>query len=158
MTLNLHTLSTKPGSRMTRRRVGRGNGSRGTTAGRGTKGQRSRTGGKRGLIRRSLRSLMERASKTRGFTSRGQKFAVLNLSDLERFFSANEIVSPSTLREKNVLPAGSENIKILGNGSLKKPLTVRVQAVSVSAKTAIEKAGGTVVRIGRPMAPKKKED
>ena len=148
MSLALHNLTPKSNSRKRRRRLGRGNGSRGTTAGRGTKGQRSRTGGTRGIIRRSMRSIMERVAKQRGFTSRHGKYAVVNLAELERVFMVNEVVSAESLHTKNVIRVAVDGVKILGTGSLSKALTVRAHAVSESAKAAIEKAGGTVVLLG----------
>ncbi|MBI5404922.1 MAG: 50S ribosomal protein L15 [Candidatus Kerfeldbacteria bacterium] len=157
--LSLHSISPNPKARKNRRRVGRGNGSRGTTAGRGTKGQRSRTGGTRGIIRRSMRSLMERVAKQRGFTSRHAKYTPVNLMDLERVFSNQDVVTPATLQAKQLVTHIGDGVKVLGSGKLSKSLTVRVHAVSATAKAAIEQAGGQVVLLGqRPASPGKKEN
>lgn len=147
MSLTLHQLTPNRGSRTRRRRVGRGNASRGTYSGRGMKGQRSRTGGKRGLIRRSLRALLERVPKQRGFVSRHAKFAVINLDDLDRSFAASDVVTPVKLQEKNLIRSAYSGVKLLGLGSLRKQLTVHVHACSGTAKTAVEAAGGRVVML-----------
>lgn len=151
--LTLHHLTSIPGARRRRRRVGRGNASRGTYSGRGAKGQRSRTGGRRGLIRRSMKSLLERVPKQRGFSSRHAKYAVVNLADLERTFSANAEVTPQALERHRLIATTHDGVKVLGGGSLTKALTVRVQACSASAKAAIEQAGGSVVKLGRSVPP-----
>ncbi|MFH0828619.1 MAG: 50S ribosomal protein L15 [Candidatus Kerfeldbacteria bacterium] len=145
MPLSLHTLTAKPGSRRQRRRVGRGNGSRGSYSGRGAKGQRSRTGGRRGLIRRSLRSLMERVPKQRGFKAQAEKCAIVSVSNLERTCMANETVTPASLIEKHLIETPGRGIKVLGGSALTKPITVYAHAFSRSAKESIEKAGGKAV-------------
>ncbi len=154
--LTLHTLSTAPGSRPRRRRVGRGNGSRGTTSGRGTKGQRSRTGGTRGLIRRSMRSLMERVAKNRGFTSLTAKLVPVNVRELELHFSDGATIGMAELVHKGLLRSADRGVKILGMGKVTKKLTVRAHAFSATARESIEKAGGKAVIMGFvPAAPKK---
>lgn len=156
--LSLHTLSTVAGSRPRRRRVGRGNGSRGTTSGRGAKGQRSRTGGTRGIIRRSMRSLMERVAKQRGFTSRTLKLVPVNVGDLEVHFDNGATVGQAELVHKGLLRPVDRGVKILGMGTVTKKLTVRAHAFSAAAREAIEKAGGKVVVLGAAApAPEKKE-
>ncbi|MDO8430154.1 MAG: uL15 family ribosomal protein [bacterium] len=111
-------------------RVGRG-GKRGTTSGRGTKGQKSRSGHR---IRPAERDLLIRLPKLRGYRNKSikEKSGVLNLSDL-----AN---SKDTIFNKKNLGL----VKILGGGELKKPITIEGLPVSKSAKIKIEKAGGTV--------------
>ncbi len=154
--LSLHTLSTVSGSRPRRRRVGRGNGSRGTTSGRGSKGQRSRTGGTRGIIRRSMRSLMERVAKKRGFTSRTPKLVVVNISDLERHFSDGATIGMAELMHKGLLRTADRGVKMLGMGTVTKKFTVRAHAFSATARASIEKAGGKVVVVGIVPVPEKK--
>lgn len=147
MPLSLHQLTPSRGARTRRRRVGRGNASRGTYSGRGMKGQRSRTGGKRGLIRRSLRSLLERVPKQRGFVSHHGKLAVVNLDDLERSFTVGDVVTPARLEEKNLIRTGRDGVKLLGIGSLTKRLTVQAHAFSAAARLAVEAAGGQAVML-----------
>jgi len=101
--------------------------------------------------------LMERVAKQRGFTSRHPKMTVVSLAQLSRAFSKGETVTPETLRGKNVITHAAGGVKILGSGDLGQALTVKVHAVSASARTAIEKAGGSVVLIGqRPTQVEKK--
>ncbi len=157
--LALNTLKSSAGSRRQRRRVGRGNASRGTYSGRGAKGQRSRTGGRRGLIRRSLRALMERVPKRRGFRSLHPKYVVVNLALLEKQFKDGEVVTPAALAAKHLVPSRFYGVKILGSGSISRRLTVRAHAFSVAAKAAVEKAGGmaVVLKKPRPVATEKEQ-
>lgn len=145
--LALHTLNAHRGSRHRRRRVGRGNSSRGTYSGRGIKGQRSRTGGRRGLIRRSLKSLLERVPKQRGFRSLHEKFAVVNLRDLQRAFAEGGVVTPERLRQQGLISRTTGGVKVLGSGKIEKALTVRAHKFSASAKAAIEQAGGKALEL-----------
>ncbi|MBI3573234.1 MAG: 50S ribosomal protein L15 [Candidatus Kerfeldbacteria bacterium] len=125
------------------KRVGRGNASgKGTTAGRGTKGQRARTGGRNKLIRRGMKHLIERTPKTRGFRSRRLKLHAVNLIDLQRVFPDGATITTADLHRHNLIPRSFPGAKVLGIGELKKKFTVRVEAFSASAKTAIAKAGG----------------
>lgn len=151
--LSLNTLSAAPHSRKQRRRVGRGNGSRGTYSGRGAKGQRSRTGGTRGIIRRSMRTLMERVAKQRGFTSQVQKLAPVNVRDLERVFASGDTVTLSALVKHGLLKQTDRGAKVLGMGTLTKKLTVQAHGFSASARTAIENAGGKAVLLGQTPKP-----
>ncbi len=129
------------------RQVGRG-GTRGKTAGRGTKGQNARAGHKK---RPEIRDFIKRIPKLRGRgknvnTSIETKAFVLNLADLSSFKSG-DVVSPRTLSAKKMIRnvSGSlPRVKILGMGTVEAKLTVKNCLVSASAKTAIEKAGGSV--------------
>lgn len=130
------------------KRVGRGHGSgRGTYAGRGIKGQRARSGGQGGHQRRALTRLAMRLPKMRGFTSQHKPLAIVNIATLETAFAANDKVSLRALIAKRLVPRTSRGYKVLGTGSLTKPLTVEARAFSASAAKAIGAAGGTVVRL-----------
>src|SRR3989338_2669928 len=122
-------------------RIGRG-GKRGTTAGRGQKGQKSRAGRR---IRPALRDLMIRIPKRRGFKNKSlvAKPHVISLSELEKIPSSE--VTLKTLLEAGIIRKAHAEVKILGNGDVKKFLTVSGVKVSKSAKEKIEKAGGKVV-------------
>lgn len=128
--------------------VGRG-GTRGKTAGRGTKGQNARAGHKK---RPEIRDFIKRIPKLRGHgknlnTSRQDKFVPVNIGDLNKLFKAGETVSPQTLIAAGVIKTVSgvsPKVKILGTGALDKKLSVEKCAVSASAKAAIIKAGGSV--------------
>lgn len=144
--MKLNDLKPTPGSRHRRRRVGRGEGSGpGKTSGRGHKGQKARSGASiRPGFEGGQMPLMRRLPK-KGFnnTRFKTKYAVINVSDLERKFSDGDTVDEATLREKDLVKGAFDGIKILANGDLSKKLTVSVDKVSGSAREKIEKAGGS---------------
>jgi large subunit ribosomal protein L15 len=149
--MNLSDLRPAPGSRKTARRVGRGHGSgRGKTAGRGTKGQKARTGGQ---IHRAFNGGQTRLSKRLPFL-RGlgnsnapfrDEYAIINIADLD-LFEAGAQVTPDALVAHDLISAaeGRGLLKILGDGELDRALTVRAHKFSASARTKIEAAGGSV--------------
>jgi len=140
--ISFHTLHPASGSRHPRRRVGRG-GKRGTTSGRGTKGQRARSGGKKGLAYLGMRHIILQTPQRKGHANMPrEKFTVVNLEELERHFVSGDTVTPHALLKKGILREITKGVKILGQGSITKVLTVRACAFSASAKEAIEKAGG----------------
>ncbi|MDP3487601.1 MAG: 50S ribosomal protein L15 [Bacillota bacterium] len=141
--MKLHNLQPAEGSRQTRKRVGRGAGSGlGKTAGRGTKGQWSRTGGGvRPGFEGGQMPLYRRLPK-RGFTSRFKTyFALVQVQDLE-VFSAGSVVELSSLQQVGLVNNPLDGVKILGSGELTKALTVRATAFSKSAAEKITAAGG----------------
>jgi large subunit ribosomal protein L15 len=130
-------------------RVGRG-GKRGTTSGRGQKGQKSRSGHS---IRPAQRDLIQRLPKLRGFAHKptSAPVAVINVSKLESIFKKfasgkhNILVNKEALREAGFIGKNFHgNVKILSKGEITIPLTVQKLKVSASAKAKIEKAGGKV--------------
>lgn len=142
--MKLHELKPAEGSRKERNRVGRGIGSgNGKTAGKGHKGQNARSGGGvRPGFEGGQNPLFRRLPK-RGFTNINRKeFAIVNLDALNRFEDGAE-VTPALLLETGVVSSEKAGIKILGNGTLNKKLTVKAHKFSASAKEAIENAGGT---------------
>jgi len=142
--MKLHELQPAEGSRKERNRVGRGIGSgNGKTAGRGQKGQKSRSGGGvRPGFEGGQTPLFRRLPK-RGFTNINRKeYAIVNLTKLNRFEDGTE-VTPELLLETGVVSKLNAGIKILGDGKLEKKLTVKANKFSSSAKEAIEAAGGT---------------
>ncbi|OIJ15468.1 50S ribosomal protein L15 [Anaerobacillus arseniciselenatis] len=141
--MKLHELKPAEGSRKTRNRVGRGIASgNGKTAGRGHKGQNSRSGGgTRPGFEGGQNPLYRRLPK-RGFTNPTRKeFAILNLDQLNRFEDGTE-VTPELLIETGTVSNAKDGIKILGNGKLERKLTVKANKFSASAVEAIEAAGG----------------
>jgi len=144
VTLTLSTLENTTGARRPRKRVGRGEGSgSGKTCGRGQKGQMSRSGHKRkpGFEGGQMR-LIRRIPK-RGFTSFHKKTLIpVNISMLDRY-EDGATVDLESLKGVGLVRAMSVGIKILGDGELKKKLTVKAMAFSASAKAKIEAAGGT---------------
>ncbi len=142
--MKLHNLHTAEGSTKNRKRVGRGDASGlGRTAGRGEKGQKSRTGS---VIRPHFEGgqipLFRRLPK-RGFTSVNHKnYNLVNVSVLEEIYDAGETVTIENLREKGIIGKNNLPLKVLANGEIAKSLTVKAEKFSVSAKAKIEKAGG----------------
>ena len=142
--MKLHELRPSEGAFKTSKRVGRGVGSGlGKTSGKGHKGQNARSGGgvRPGLEGGQL-PLFRRLPK-RGFTNAMFKttYAVLNLSDLNKF-EENTTITPELLKEMGILKNQLDGVKILGNGTLEKKLTVQANQFSKKAKEAIEKLGG----------------
>ena len=139
--MKLNELKPAEGSRQVRNRVRRGTSSgNGKTAGRGQKGQKARgkvrlgfEGGQMPLFRRMPK---------RGFKNINRvEYAVVNIEKLNKFEDGTE-VTPTLLVESGIVKNEKDGIKILGNGELKKKLTVKANKFSASAKSAIEAAGG----------------
>ena len=132
--------------RRARKRVGRGSGSgTGKTAGRGAKGQRSRSGfSRRAFFEGGQMPLFRRIPK-RGFNNANfeETYALVNVRDLKRF-NPNDDVTAESLRSKGLVKKARKRIKLLGEGDVDRPLTVKVHKVSASAREKVEKAGGTV--------------
>lgn len=141
--MNLHELSPAPGSNQKAYRKGRGAGSgNGKTAGRGHKGQWARSGGGVRVGFEGGQMPLARRLPKRGFNNIFAKpLEAVNVSALE-MFDNGATVSAEDLLEKGVLSKCVHGVKILGNGTLTKKLTVRASAFSASAKEKIEAAGG----------------
>lgn len=154
MAISLHTLQTP--IRRRSKRIGRGNSSgRGAYSGRGIKGQNARSGGGHGIKARSLKSLFQRIPKSRGFRSESEgSVRALNLRDVERLFPKKGMVQLSDYRRAGLLTGKQRRIKILGIGMLHRAMTIHAHSVSVSARSAIEKSGGSVHIIPRVEAKK----
>lgn len=138
----IHDLSPAPGATRSRKRVGRGPGSgHGKTAGRGNKGQKSRSGYRHQRGFEGGQMPLHRRVPKRGFTNIFRvEYDIVNLADLDRF-EAGEPVNPETLRQRR-LAGRRRPVKILGKGEVGKPLTVSAHKFSASAKARIEAAGG----------------
>ena len=144
--MKLHDMSPTPGSRKTRKRVGRGDSSGyGKTAGRGEKGQKSRTGSTiRPFFEGGQIPLFRRLPK-RGFKNADRiVYALVNLSVLESNFAAGEVVDLESLHAKKLLGKGETVVKVLANGEITKALTVKAQKFSAAASEKIKAVGGTV--------------
>ena len=144
----LNSIKPKRGSTHSSRRVGRGNGSgRGTFCSRGCKGQGQRQGGNvRPGFEGGQTPLIRRLPKLRGFANVNRKaFQVINVSDLNRFESGEE-VNPLSLFQKKLIRRKDMPVKLLGDGALEKKLTVKVHKVSDTAKEKVQKAGGKVIQ------------
>jgi large subunit ribosomal protein L15 len=164
--LNLHTL--KPAqARKDRKRVGRGLGSgKGRYSGRGIKGQKSRAGSHKmpAEFEGGQTKIFMRMPKLRGNTSKDampigpfRTYTVpVNVAALEVFDDGAE-VTPESLVEKGLMKNTRTDVKLLGDGELKKKLTVRVHAISASAREKVEAAGGSVDLLKEPKVKKQKQ-
>ena len=145
--MQLNDLRPAEGSTKARKRLGRGSSSgTGTTAGRGTKGQLSRSGGGKGKgFEGGQQPLAMRLPKLPGFKNRNRvEYAPVNVARLEALFEDGDTVDTEALVAKGVIKHDYIPVKVLGDGELTKKLTVSVDKVSASAKAKIEAAGGKV--------------
>ncbi|MFA5126654.1 MAG: 50S ribosomal protein L15 [Patescibacteria group bacterium] len=143
--LGLHNLKAAKKSTRRRKIIGRGSGSgHGNYSTRGMKGQRARSGGKSGLALRSMRTYVLRIPKSRGFQSIYPKFAVVNLTDLDKNFKNGDKVNGQALLKLGLIKTRINGIKILASGELKKKLIVEAEAFSKIAQEKIEAAGGQI--------------
>ena len=143
-------LSPAPGSKRSRKRVGRGNGSgHGTYSGRGCKGQKSRSGYKmRPGFEGGQLPLIKRLPRKRGFVNIFRKeYSTVNIGKLAFFESGSE-VTPERLVAAGLVKSLRYPIKILAEGDIEHPLLVRANKFSAAAKAKIEAAGGKVEEIG----------
>ena len=142
--MDLHSLQNTPGARSPRKRVGRGMSSgTGKTSGKGHKGQMARKGNKHkpGFEGGQMR-LIRRLPK-RGFKNPARRdYLAVNVGDLE-LLDEGTVVNRALLREKGLANGPIDGVKILGNGELKKKLTVQAVAFSANARAKIEAAGGS---------------
>jgi large subunit ribosomal protein L15 len=155
--VGLHSLKPAAGSRKSRKRIGRGEGSgNGKTSGRGHKGAGQRSGNKRKRgYEGGQNPIHMRMAKLRGpnkkmsmpFENFRTRTQPVNLSDLEARFKAGDEVTPESLREAG-LAKRRDPVKVLARGELKLKLHVKAHGFSAAAREAIEKAGGTVEWIG----------
>ncbi len=141
--MKLHELSPAPGSVRESKRIGRGHGSgQGKTAGKGHKGQKARAGrGVRPGFEGGQMPLHRRVPK-RGFVNIFEtKYAIVNIAALDKF-DDGAVVDAQALRQAGLIKKMLDGVKILGNGEVKKSLTVKAAAFSETAKAKIEAAGG----------------
>lgn len=146
--MNLATLTPPKGSRKNRKRVGRGNGNgHGGTSGKGAKGQNARSGHSvRPGFEGGQMPLSRRIPK-RGFTNPMRKvIAVVNIRQL-KMFSQGSLVDAETLKALGLVSGAFDGVKVLGNGEIDYPLSVKVDMVSRGARQKIEAAGGTIIEV-----------
>lgn len=143
--MKLNELSPAPGSRRNKKRIGRGQGSgQGGTAGKGHKGQNSRSGGGVRPGFEGGQMPLQRRLPKRGFNNIfAPKVVEINLRQLAKF-AAGSVVDAQALAEAGLLKGGFDAIKLLGQGEISVALTVKVDRISAGAKTKVEAAGGTV--------------
>jgi len=154
--VRLETISASPGSRKARKRVGRGDGSgHGTYSGRGCKGQKSRAGYrmKPGFEGGQL-PLIKRLPRKRGFTNIFRiEYSVVNLARLNVFEPESE-VDPEKLVTAGIVKSLRRPVKVLGEGDIDRPLSVKAHKFSAAARAKIEAAGGTVEEVANAGAAK----
>jgi large subunit ribosomal protein L15 len=146
--MKLHDLMPNEGAKKTRKRVGRGiSAGQGKTAGRGTKGQGSRSGGSVRLYHQGGNLPFYRRlpfMRGEGFTPPGQvEYNVINLEQLAGF-EANSEITPELLAQSFIVRKPKNPVVLLGRGEINVPLKVRLQRISQSARAKIEAAGGSV--------------
>ncbi len=144
--MRIHDLKPVPGSIRKRKRVGRGRSSGyGKTCGRGQDGQMSRSGSSRRLgFEGGQNPLQRRLPKLPGFTNRFRKvFSIVNIDRLEEF-DDGAVIDREALVSRGMIRTDQKPIKILGDGDLKKKLTVKASAFTAGARRKIEEAGGKV--------------
>ncbi len=146
--LQLHTLKYKKGSRHKIKIVGRGDSSgHGSYSGRGRKGQKSRTGGGKGLKRLGMRNLLAQTPKLGGFQGLTKDMNTINVRDLEKMFQDGDTVTPRAIELRKNLSNKNRGLKVLGNSKLSKKLEVRAHDFSIPARKSITEAGGKAVMI-----------
>ena len=146
--MNLHSLHNAPGARKPRKRVGRGDGSgHGGTSGKGHKGQRARAGHNRKPNFEGGQMRLINKIPIRGFSNINRKdYLVVNVAALDGFNAGAEI-TPELLKGAGLADGPGCGVKILGDGNLSKPLTVKAHAFTASARQKIEAAGGSCVTL-----------
>ena len=143
--MNLNEMKYTEGARHTSKRIGRGLGSgNGKTAGKGHKGQNARSGGGVAIGFEGGQTPLYKRIPKRGFTNYTRKtYAIVNVEQLNKF-EDGAVVDAASLKEAGLVSKLYDGVKVLGNGSLEKKLTVKVNKVSKTAQALIEKAGGSV--------------
>jgi large subunit ribosomal protein L15 len=146
--LKLHDLRPAPGAHKAKQRLGRGEGSKGKTAGRGTKGTKARYQVPVGFEGGQM-PLHRRLPKLKGFSNAKFKteYQIVNVGRLAELFPKGGEVTPETLVANGAV-RGGELVKVLGDGELSVALRVSAHRVSASARQQIEAAGGTVTLLG----------
>jgi len=146
MTLKVHHLRPAPGAKTAKTRVGRGEGSKGKTAGRGTKGTGARKNTPENFEGGQM-PLHMRLPKLRGFANPFRvEYQIVNVARIADLFPEGGAVTPADLVAKGAVRDG-ELVKVLGNGEISVAVQVSAHAFSASAKAKIEKAGGTATEL-----------
>ncbi len=150
MALSLNNLHPAKGSTHRKKRLGRGPGTGlGKTAGRGEKGQKSRSGYSSKIGFEGGQMPLHRRLPKRGFTNIFKKqWIEISLEALEKHFTADDEVTPEVMHKRGLIKKAKHDIVVLGNGDIKKALKVSAHRFTKSAREKIEKAGGAVTVIG----------
>jgi large subunit ribosomal protein L15 len=151
MALALNNLKPAAGSTHKKKRVGRGPGSGlGKTAGRGHKGQKSRSGYSSKIGFEGGQMPLQRRLPKRGFTNIfKKKWLEISLAKLEENFNAGDEITPAVLHERGLIKKAKHDLVILGTGDMSKALKISAHRFTKTAKDKIEKAGGSITEIKR---------
>ncbi len=144
--MKIQDLKPAKGSTKNPKRVGRGIGSgHGKTSTRGHKGQKARSGGGKGPMFEGGQTTLHRRLPKRGFKNYPFKkeYAIINLKDIEKLNLGSEI-TPEVLLQNRIIKNIKDGLKVLGEGTLTKPLTIKAHAFSTSAMEKIKSVGGNV--------------
>jgi large subunit ribosomal protein L15 len=154
MALSLNNLRPSEGSTHKKKRVGRGPGSGlGKTAGRGHKGQKSRSGYSRKIGFEGGQMPLQRRLPKRGFTNIFKKqWLEVSLAKLEESFNAGDEITPEVLHAKGLIKKAKHDLVILGTGDISKALKISAHRFTKTAREKIEKVGGTITEIKREVA------
>ena len=151
MTIKIHDLKPAPGAKRAKMRVGRGEGSKGKTAGRGHKGQKARAGGYHKVGFEGGQMPLHRRLPKRGFrnTSFARRLNEVNLGKIQAAIDAGKLdpgatVDTAALVKAGVLRRAKDGVRLLGSGEIKASIAFSVWGASKSAMQAVEKAGGSV--------------
>ncbi len=149
--MNLSNLSPAPGAVKTRKRLGRGPGSGlGKTSGRGHKGRGSRSGGNTTPGYEGGQMPLQRRVPKRGFRSLFRtEYTLVNLGQLDSKFDAGAVVDHAALQAAGLVKIKARPVKVLADGTLTKPLTVKANKFSAAAKQKLEAAGGAAEVLAR---------
>lgn len=151
MAISLNSLRPAKGSTHKKKRVGRGPGSGlGKTAGRGEKGQKSRSGYSRKVGFEGGQMPLHRRLPKRGFTNIFKKqWLEISLGALDKHFGADEEITPEILHSRGLIKKAKHDVVVLGNGEVSKALKISAHRFTKSAREKIEKAGGAATEIAR---------
>lgn len=154
MALALNNLKPSAGSTHKKKRVGRGPGSGlGKTAGKGHKGQKSRSGYSSKIGFEGGQMPLQRRLPKRGFTNIfKKKWIEISLGKLEESFSAGDEITPEILHERGLIKKAKHDLVILGTGDMSKALKISAHRFTKTAKDKIEKAGGSITEIKKEVA------
>lgn len=160
MALALNNLSPAKGSTHKKKRIGRGPGSgTGKTAGKGHKGQKSRSGYSQKIGFEGGQMPLQRRLPKRGFTNIFKtKWIEVSLGKLDESFNAGDSISPDVLHERSLIKKAKHDLVILGSGEVTKALNITAHRFTKSAREKIEKAGGTATVIVRTRKADEKSD
>lgn len=160
MALSLNNLKPGKGSTHKKKRVGRGPGSGlGKTAGRGHKGQKSRSGYSRKIGFEGGQMPLQRRLPKRGFTNIfKKKWIEVSLAKIEENFNKGDEITPEILHERGLIKKAKHDLVILGTGELTKALKISAHRFTKTAREKVENAGGTAVIIQKHKSDEEKGD